>query len=727
MASYWSKKRRLKRAVGDIEKEILEEYEETLHNQREDVYPCVNEAPPFTITHVPQSDTPAASLVHSENCTDGSAAVNDQFDSDYVQMEHDHTDGGVVNGNGMNTEPDHVEVEDNHVQMEDNLLEEDNLWNDSNDGSDSHSDSDGENPPSQDVSMLIRSLRYWATSYSISLVALSALLSILKLFHPKLPKDGRTLLKTQAHVATTQIQGGEYHHFGLVQGILSRLKCLTLPVNLTALTLQFNIDGLPLFKSSRLQFWPILAMLKCDYTKSPFIVGIFCGLSKPKCVVEYLQTFIDDLRNVLANGIVHNGKQLIVQVSSFVCDAPARAFVKNVKSHNGYSGCDKCDQEGVWRNHKMTFPETNVRLRTDSSYCDMIDEEHHLRQKLSPLAGTVKMVSMFPIDYMHLCCLGLMRKLLNMWLKGNLAYRLPSQTVNSISSKLLVLHPHTPTEFNRKPRALNDLDRWKATELRSFMLYWGPVVLKGSLPSEFYDNFMLFSVAMFLFLSPGISDQMVEFAHGLMVSFVGHFGQLYGRDEIVFSVHQLIHLADEYKQFGPLDNISGFPFENYLGQIKHMLRKPHQPLQQVVKRLSEMPHVNVPLATDEPVLKHIHTDGPLPRHFSCSTLQYSKVSNSRFTLSTKQGDNCILVGDRIAVVQNIVKEEEVVYVIYKRFRQQESYYTYPCESSHIGTYRVGELCDDFGVGKLGYIKSKCVLYPEPEGNGFIAIPIAHMQ
>ena len=139
-----------------------------------------------------------------------------------------------------------------------------------------------------------------------------------------------------------------------------------------------------------------------------------------------------------------------------------------------------------------------------------------------------------------------------------------------------------------------------------------------------------------------------------------------------------------------------------------------------------MPHVKVPLATDEPVLQHIHTDGPLPQHFSVA-LQYSKVSNGQFTLSTKQGDNCISVGDRIAVVQNIVQEEDDVYVIYRRFRQQESYYSYPCESSHIGTYKVRELCDDIGVCRLSSIKSKCVLYPESEGDSLIAIPIAHMK
>lgn len=133
------------------------------------------------------------------------------------------------------------------------------------------------------------------------------------------------------------------------------------------------------------------------------------------------------------------------------------------------------------------------------------------------------------------------------------------------------------------------------------MLYWGPVVLKDSLPSELYDNFMLFSVGMYLLLSPSISGEMLAFAHKLMVSFVEHFGALYGKDEIVYNVHHLIHLAEEYRRFGTLDNISGFPFENCLGRIKHLLRKPHQPLQQVVKRLSEIPHIGSPCPTDDPI------------------------------------------------------------------------------------------------------------------------------
>lgn len=47
-------------------------------------------------------------------------------------------------------------------------------------------DSDDEAPS---LECLVTSLRIWASTFSVSLVALTALLSILRVFHPELPKD----------------------------------------------------------------------------------------------------------------------------------------------------------------------------------------------------------------------------------------------------------------------------------------------------------------------------------------------------------------------------------------------------------------------------------------------------------------------------------------------------------------------------------------------------------
>ena len=59
-------------------------------------------------------------------------------------------------------------------------------------------DSDAEAPTSE----LETSLRFWTTSLSVSLAALTALLCILRMFHAELPRDARTILKTQGEIKT---------------------------------------------------------------------------------------------------------------------------------------------------------------------------------------------------------------------------------------------------------------------------------------------------------------------------------------------------------------------------------------------------------------------------------------------------------------------------------------------------------------------------------------------
>lgn len=111
----------------------------------------------------------------------------------------------------------------------------------------------------------------------------------------------------------------KYHHFGLAKGLVSQLKSLILPAKLKDLKLQFNIDGLPLLKSSKLQFWPVVAIPNVDNTKSTFLVGLYCGLGKPESVVQFLDPFVKDLSYILKNGIFYNSCHITVQVYSFVC------------------------------------------------------------------------------------------------------------------------------------------------------------------------------------------------------------------------------------------------------------------------------------------------------------------------------------------------------------------------------------------------------------------------
>lgn len=99
---------------------------------------------------------------------------------------------------------------------------------------------------------------------------------------------------------------------------------------------------------------------------------------------------------------------------------------------------------------------------------------------------------------MHLVCLGVMRRSILYYFKGHFKgvfdSRLSSAQINEISEGLKSLK--LPNEFARQPRSLIELDRWKATELRSFLLYFGLIVLKGVVDAKVYKHFLSLCIAM---------------------------------------------------------------------------------------------------------------------------------------------------------------------------------------------------------------------------------------
>lgn len=116
----------------------------------------------------------------------------------------------------------------------------------------------------------------------------------------------------------------------------------------TIISLCFNIDGLPLFKSSKQAFWPILGKIfgnkidglptKIQIVKtmetilefpdySPFVVAIWSGDGKP-LINEFLQQFVEELQSLLRTGLTINGHWLIINIKCFICDTPARAYIK---------------------------------------------------------------------------------------------------------------------------------------------------------------------------------------------------------------------------------------------------------------------------------------------------------------------------------------------------------------------------------------------------------------
>ena len=183
---------------------------------------------------------------------------------------------------------------------------------------------------------------------------------------------------------------------------------------------------------------------------------------------------------------------------------------------------------------------------------------------------------------------GVTCKLLWLWLKGPLNVRIGTQVKNSISESFISLSSFLPSEFGRKPRSLDEIDRWKATEFRQFLLYSGMVSLNKKIPKEIYDNFMLLMSAIHILANPHLAYVHCDYAKELLILFVSHFGKLYGTRFISYNVHATIHLPEDVRVHGHLDCFSSFPYLNFLGFLKKLVRKPSYVLPQVINRVREM-------------------------------------------------------------------------------------------------------------------------------------------
>lgn len=74
-------------------------------------------------------------------------------------------------------------------------------------------------------------------------------------------------------------------------------------------------------------------------------------------------------------------------------------------------------QEGEYEDCRMLFLEMDAPLRTDDNFLQRVNEDHHIEKFIFEEVN-VGMVSQFPVEYMHLVCLGVTKKMLKAFIKG---------------------------------------------------------------------------------------------------------------------------------------------------------------------------------------------------------------------------------------------------------------------------------------------------------------------
>ncbi|KAI4454221.1 hypothetical protein MML48_10g00020724 [Holotrichia oblita] len=339
----------------------------------------------------------------------------------------------------------------------------------------------------------------WVLKYRIPHVAVKDLLKHVLPVRPgeldeinTLPLDPRTFLGTSTNIVLRPVNPGHYFHVGIEKAIQTLFRRLGIRSCNLEVKVAINIDGLPLFHSSNGQFYPIL----CSVENIRVLVGIYYGNEKPRDTNDFLLEFVQEATYLIKNGIklFENMHKFIITKMLF--DAVAKAQFLPIKGHSGYYSCTKCRQKGDYVRDRVCFPEIDFQKRTHEDFLDEINNNENQKSILLEIPG-MNFVTNIPLDYMHLVCLGVVRKLIvNIWVFGKPPHKLSAGQTEAISRLLAICKDFIPSEFARRPRHLNECKRFKATEFRQILFYTGIVVFKNVLSNDMYSHFITLHVAL---------------------------------------------------------------------------------------------------------------------------------------------------------------------------------------------------------------------------------------
>ncbi|XP_074647456.1 uncharacterized protein LOC141903260 [Tubulanus polymorphus] len=360
------------------------------------------------------------------------------------------------------------------------------------------------------------------------------------------------------------------NHCDLIDGDLRK----TIPVlhQLDSISLLWNADGVPIFKSSKFSIWPI----QCTINELPpkirkkhvLLCGLWFGTEKPVMNGNFLKRFVDESISLETEGldwVDQSGRNHNTKIVNLLCscDSPARAMLQNFKQYNGFYGCPYCLHEGERavdngnaRIYPLNYPLPPLRnpLDTVAHATVAIESGRAVFVVKGPsdliLLPSFNLIESFTGEYLHSICLGVIRKFLAEWCEtANAEYYIGNKIIQ-IDNRLQSIKP--PMEVTRLPRSLVERKFWKGNEFRAFLLY-SPVILSGILPNVYLSHWLLF-----------VSD-------------------LYHRNLLTFNTHLALHLPDCVRRCGPLWSTSSFVFVGFAGKLKSFihefktLSKLHQP------------------------------------------------------------------------------------------------------------------------------------------------------
>jgi hypothetical protein len=400
--------------------------------------------------------------------------------------------------------------------------------------------------------------------------------------------------------ALEDIYDGKCYKDLLEQGLLSD------PLNMSYI---FNTDGVNLAQSSFKSVWPIFMSINelspKNRSKHIILAGLWVGAKDPNMRI-FLKPFVETANKLSSDGITwadNNGQLQNSKIYPLcmVVDSGARYKLLNCSSFHSYYGCTFCyhKSENTPSGRRFIVRVPTARLRThDSMIQDMHEAFKNRNNKNKKLRvvkgvkGPTPLISMkhFDLghgvvnDFMHSVLLGNCRShtalILNSF--GAAYYAGAPGRIFLMNERLKLIRP--PSSITRYPRSIKEVKLWKASEWRSWLLFYSYVCLVGILKTEYLEHLSMLSSAIFILLQKSVVLSDLITARQYLMQYIYLTEKLYGKEAMLYNVHLLLHVVDGVINYGPLWTHNTFSFEGKNHYIMQMQTSPGRVAQQLARR-----------------------------------------------------------------------------------------------------------------------------------------------
>ena len=359
-------------------------------------------------------------------------------------------------------------------------------------------------------------------------------------------------------------------------------------------------DGISTGRSTGKTMWPIYLTLnespKKVRHKYMILAGLFVGDKEPNPWV-FFQPFIKEANKLVTEGFTwaYEGATVVSRVIPLliITDSAARFQILNFQSYLAYYGCTFCYQvqePTAPRKRRFDAVHPPAPLRTaESTKLDCVQAHYRARAPIpadrvyrgvkgpSAVMGLnyFELIRGFAVNSMHAIFLGMIKMHMELlfepfrnkfWINKTTGVQ---ERQRLIDERVLKINP--PSGITRNTRPISSYKLWKASEWRSWLLFYCIPCLEGFLKHKHLVHLAQLSKATCLLLQMSVSRADIAESRHLFTNYAQSFQTYFDVEHkhTIYNVHLLKHVPTCVEDFGPLWTLDSFPYE---GQNRHVLQ-----------------------------------------------------------------------------------------------------------------------------------------------------------